>query len=131
MDCKEIHELLPDLAAGMEASTPEIEKHIASCADCSAQLHDFQKTMALLDEWQAPEPSPYFDTRLQARLREEMARPEAGWLSWMSWMRQSAWASSLAAVLFAGALTMGVVNKTYFVQTEAIATTPPSLSVPV
>ena len=27
--------------------------------------------MALLDEWQAPEPSPYFDVRLNARLREE------------------------------------------------------------
>jgi len=25
MDCKDIHELLPDLAAGMEASTPEID----------------------------------------------------------------------------------------------------------
>ncbi len=79
MDCKEIHELLPDLAAGMETFTPEVEKHIASCEACSAQLHDFQKTMALLDEWQAPEPSPYFDTRLQARLREEMARPSASW----------------------------------------------------
>ena len=34
--------------------------------------------MALLDEWQAPEPSPYFDVRLQARLREEMAKPARG-----------------------------------------------------
>ena len=58
MDCKEIREMLPDLAAGMETPTPEVEKHIASCKACSVQLRDFQKTMALLDEWQAPEPSP-------------------------------------------------------------------------
>jgi hypothetical protein len=38
--------------------------------------------MALLDEWKAPEPSPYFDVRLQARLREEVAKPQAGWLTW-------------------------------------------------
>jgi len=43
MDCKYIQELLPDLAAGMEASTPEVEKHIASCKACSTQLEDFQK----------------------------------------------------------------------------------------
>ena len=72
MNCHEIRELLPDLAAGMDAETtqPEVKQHIASCDDCAAHLRDLQKTMALLDEWQAPEPSPYFDTRLQARIRE-------------------------------------------------------------
>jgi predicted anti-sigma-YlaC factor YlaD len=135
MNCNQIRELLPDLAvaAGVDASTPEpeVEKHIASCADCAAHLRDLQKTMALLDEWQAPEPSPYFDTRLQARLREEMARPAAGWLSvgWLSWVRRPAWAISLAAVIFAGALLVG--NKSYISQTEAIATKPPSLGLPV
>jgi hypothetical protein len=129
MNCNEIHELLPDLAAGMETSTPEVEKHIASCANCSAHLSDFQKTMALLDEWQAPEPSPYFDTRMQARLREETARPAA---NWFSWLRRPAWAMSLAGVLFAGALTVGVVgNKSYFYQIEAIKTEAPTPGLPV
>src|ERR1700675_1433597 len=131
MDCKHIQELLPDLAAGMEASTPEVQKHLASCKACSTQLQDFQKTMALLDEWQAPEPSPYFDTRLQARLREEMARPASGGLSagWLGWLRRPAWAMSLAAVIFAGALLVG--SKSYISQTETIATKPPSLGLPV
>ncbi len=130
MNCNQIRELLPDLASGVDAS-PEVQKHIASCAACAAHLSDLQKTMALLDEWQAPEPSPYFDTRLQARLseerREEMARPAAGWFSWM--LRRPAWAMSLAAVLFAGALL--VSNKSYLYQTEAIKTDPPALSLPV
>ena len=130
MECDQIRELLPDLAAGMDASTPEpeVEKHIASCDACATHLRDLQKTMALLDEWQAPEPSPYFDTRLQARLREEMARPAAGWLHWL---RRPAWAMSLAAVMFAGALVVGIGNKSYFSQPETIATKPPSLGLPV
>jgi hypothetical protein len=32
-----------------------------------------------MDAWEAPEPSPYFNTRLAARLREEKANPPAGW----------------------------------------------------
>ena len=130
MNCNQIRELLPDLAAGMDAATlqPEVEKHIASCDDCAAHLRDLRKTMALLDEWQAPEPSPYFDTRLQARLREEMARPQA---AWFGWLRRPAWAMSLAAVMFAGALTVGVINKSYVVELGTIATQPPSLGLPV
>ena len=128
MNCNQIRELLPDLAAGMDAGTmqPEVSNHIASCNDCATHLRDLQKTMALLDEWQAPEPSPYFDTRLQARLREEMARPHA---AWFSWLRRPAWAGSLATVIIAGALVVG--NKSYISQTDAIATKPPSLGLPV
>jgi hypothetical protein len=132
MNCNEIRELLPDLAAGMDATTlqPEVKEHIASCNDCATHLRDLQKTMALLDEWQAPEPSPYFDTRMQARLREEMARPQFGpQFGWFSWLRRPAWAMSLAAVMFAGALLVG--NKSFMYQTEAIATKPPSLGLPV
>ena len=130
MNCHQIRELLPDLAAGMHASTPdpEVEKHIASCATCAAHLGDLQKTMALLDEWQAPEPSPYFDTRLQARLREEMARPHA---AWFRWLRRPAWAMSLAGVLFAGALAIGAGSKSYVFEAEGISTKPPSLGLPV
>lgn len=130
MNCNEIRELLPDLAAGIDAGTlkPEVEKHIASCDACAAQLRDLQKTMALLDEWQAPEPSPYFETRLQARLREEMARPATGWLSWM---RRPAWAMSLAAMVFAGALAIGIGSKSDIFVAESIPTKPPSLGLPV
>jgi predicted anti-sigma-YlaC factor YlaD len=129
MNCNEIRELLPDLAAGMDASTPEVKNHVASCADCAVHLRDLQKTMALLDEWQAPEPSPYFDTRLQARLREEMARPHTRF----NWLRRPVWAMSLAAVMFAGALGIGIGigNKSYMVETEAIATKPPTPGLPV
>ncbi len=96
MKCKDICETMPDLAAGFGAVTPEVNQHLESCADCAAKLNEFRQTMALLDEWQAPEPSPYFDVRLQARLREEAARQPAGW--WQ-WMRKPALAVSLAVLM--------------------------------
>ena len=71
-NCNDTRELMPDLAAGLTAVTPEVKAHLESCAECAGKLEAFRQTMSLLDEWQAPEPSPYFDVRLNARLREEM-----------------------------------------------------------
>ena len=97
MKCNEIQELMPDLAAGFEAAPPEVSQHLQSCGDCAAQLAEFRQTMALLDEWKAPEPSPYFDVRLRARLREEAAKPSA----WLLWLRKPVLAVSLALVMVA------------------------------
>ena len=55
--------------------------------------------MAVLDEWQVPEPSPYFDMRLQARLREEMAKPRA---RWFDWFRRPVLAAALTVLLGIG-----------------------------
>lgn len=82
MKCEEIREVMPDLASGLMAMTPDICGHLADCGACAGKMEEFRRTMALLDEWKAPEPSPYFDVRLQARLREEMAKPQAGWATW-------------------------------------------------
>ena len=102
MNCTQVRELLPDLAAGMDKGTQDVRTHIASCSTCAAKLQGFRQTMALLDQWQAPEPGPYFDSRLGARLREETARP-AGWLHWV---QRPALALSLAALLVAGGLAI-------------------------
>ena len=99
MKCNEIRELLPDLAAGMSAPAAEINDHLQRCNDCTAMLKEFRQTMALLDEWTAPEPSPYFDVRLKARLHEEAAKQPQGWLSWV---RRPALAVLMAVVLVAG-----------------------------
>jgi hypothetical protein len=140
MNCKDndIQDALLDLAARRrnededesEACTPEIASHIASCPACTAQLHQLKQTMALLDQWQAPEPSLYFDVRLQARLREEMALPPIP--SYRRWLRSvpmhPAWAMSLATVLFAVALISS--NRSYLSQTDTIATKPPVVGLP-
>ena len=74
-------------------------KHLATCSGCAEQLKSMSATMALLDEWQTPEPSPYFDVRLQARLREEMAKPQAGWLHWF---RRPVLAAALTVMMGVG-----------------------------
>src|SRR5579864_8517449 len=99
MNCNQIRERLPDVAAGLTEVTAEESKHLAACDACAGKLQEFRQTMALLDEWQAPEPSPYFDVRLQARLREEMARPERNWLQWF---RRPALAAALTLLMGIG-----------------------------
>ncbi|MEP6644783.1 MAG: hypothetical protein ABJA69_09800 [Acidobacteriaceae bacterium] len=108
MKCKEMNELMPDLATGMNEPVAEVNSHLQSCAICSGKLEEFRKTMALLDEWQAPEPSPYFDVRLRARLREEAATQPSGWLQWI---RRPALAISAALLMIVG-LTMFHINGT-------------------
>jgi hypothetical protein len=99
MKCEEIRERMPDVAAGFSEVTTEESNHLASCGVCMEQLKSMKATMALLDEWQTPEPSPYFDVRLQARLREEMAKPEAGWLHWF---RRPVLAAALTVIMGVG-----------------------------
>ncbi|HEY6769861.1 MAG TPA: hypothetical protein VI386_34410 [Candidatus Sulfotelmatobacter sp.] len=99
MKCDDVRERMPDVAAGLSEATMEENKHLSSCDGCAGVLKEFRQTMKLLDEWQTPEPSPYFDTRLQARLREEMAKPEVGWLQWF---RRPALATALTLLLGVG-----------------------------
>ncbi len=82
MKCDQIRQRMPDLAAGFGPPTADEEKHLQSCSSCTQELNGMRATMALLDEWKTPEPSPYFDTRLQSRLREEMSKPQRGWAQW-------------------------------------------------
>jgi len=99
MKCDEILERMPDVAAGLTALTAHEGDHLASCGACAEQLKNMRATMALLDEWPSPQPSPYFDVRLQARLREEMARPQAGWLQWF---RRPVLAAALTVLMGVG-----------------------------
>ena len=97
MKCEEIEDQILDVAAGAGESTAAMNEHLRGCAACAARLADMRTTMALLDEWQAPEPSPYFDTRLAARMREERAKPERA--AWLSWFRAPVLAGALAMIM--------------------------------
>jgi hypothetical protein len=99
MKCEEIRERMPDVAAGFSELTTDERNHLASCTSCAEQLKGMRATMSLLDEWRAPEPSPYFDVRLQARLREEMAKAQAGWLHWF---RRPVLAAALTVIMGLG-----------------------------
>jgi predicted anti-sigma-YlaC factor YlaD len=81
-------EAAPERVAG-------VDEHLRACASCAQEWEGMRQTMALLDEWEAPEPSPYFDSRLRARLREVAAEPR----NWLQWLRKPAIAFALAVLM--------------------------------
>ncbi len=92
MNCKQAREYLLDVDTG-QAPAP-VAEHVRGCAACAAQLAGLRRTMSLLDEWKVPEPSPYFDVRLHARLREQAAAR----VGWWEMLRKPALALALTVV---------------------------------
>lgn len=78
MTCEKVNSKLADLLFEPESVSPEIRAHFATCVRCREELEGLKATMDLLDGWEAPEPSPFFDAKLAARLREEKAAVPAG-----------------------------------------------------
>ena len=117
MNCRTIQEQLPDVALGSTPMAAELERHLGECSECAETLRALRSTMNLLDEWEAPEPSAYWNVRMQARLREEQRRQQAP-AGWLQWLRRPA--ISLAAAL-ALALGIGVTQMMRFVHQETSA----------
>jgi hypothetical protein len=80
MNCKVCQTVLPDLLldpAGPVAASAQL--HLDACPACKQEFHALQATFNLLDTWEAPEPSTYFDQKLAVRLREEQSAPPESW----------------------------------------------------
>jgi anti-sigma factor RsiW len=112
MNCKTCQTHLPDLLLddSYAAAHPEVAGHLASCEPCAKELAELRATYALLDAWPAPEPSPYFDSRLRARVREAAnAQPEGLFERMYAFLRfstgfqlRSAMAGALMLVVLVG-----------------------------
>ena len=81
MNCTEVETKLADLLFDPETVPAKVQAHVSECDSCRTQVADLRTTMNLLDEWEAPEPSPFFMTRMQARMREERDAAPAGWFA--------------------------------------------------
>ena len=96
----------------------ELRRHIVECAACAGQQAAMEKTWRLLDEWQAPEPSAFFDARLYASLREEQTTAPASfferaraWLLYSSNLQmRHLTAGALATVLVIGGGTLALIG---------------------
>jgi anti-sigma factor RsiW len=77
MSCKSYQDELAESLFGGSTSA-ELKKHIAGCAECAEEAKSLRATMDLLGEWQAPEPTAYFDQKMTVLLREERAKAPAG-----------------------------------------------------
>ena len=105
MNCKDVRAHFFDLLSG-EPVPAHVAGHVPSCPECARELESLRSTLAMLDEWKAPsDVSPYFMTRLMARVREESPAPRPNWF--FAWVRKPALAASLAVVLVAaGGISM-------------------------
>ena len=78
MNCKLCTNSMPDLL--LDATSPgaiAARAHLNGCPSCHEEFRQLESTFGLLDAWPAPEPSPWFDARLSARLRQQQsAAPE-------------------------------------------------------
>jgi hypothetical protein len=84
MNCRDCQSALPDLLLDPAApASLKAQAHIDSCPQCREELESLQATLSLLDAWEAPEPSAYFDQRLAARIREEQEKAPASWFERM------------------------------------------------
>src|SRR6184192_3261025 len=116
MDCAKVQEQMLDNMNARSASA-DISAHVAGCAECAQLWQAMQATSAAMDEWISPEPSPYFNTRFQARLaevkREEAAAPR-GIFAWLrnpfSAFHSSVRVAAMAAVL-AVAVAVGIYDR--------------------
>jgi anti-sigma factor RsiW len=84
------------------AARQAVESHLAGCPACRAEHRRLQGALAALARLPAaPEPSPWFETRLAARLARAPRRGLLG--RWSGW-RLAVPATGLAAALLAGVL---------------------------
>ena len=105
MNCNDVRESLIELLTDGPAD-PQVKAHVSQCSACTEELGSMRKTMALLDEWESPEPSPYFLTRLRAHVKEEQQKAPA---SMFGWLRRPMLAAALATVLAAGGVVYRIV----------------------
>jgi anti-sigma factor RsiW len=109
-DCKTCRNALANLLLdeSYAAAHPEVAEHMAACADCRTELEELQATFTLLDDWTAPEPSAYFDSKLHAKLREaQSSQPEGFWARTRAFLMYSTGHKLRPAL--AGALVVAVM----------------------
>jgi hypothetical protein len=87
-DCTGMDTKLANLLLDPDTAPAKVKTHVGECDSCRKELEELRATMALLDVWEGPEPSPYFMTRLNARIDEEREAAPVGWpASWVARLR--------------------------------------------
>jgi hypothetical protein len=87
-NCTGMESKLADLLLDPESAPMTVVSHVEQCDHCRGELAELRTTMNLLDTWDAPEPGPYFLSKLDVRMREEREAEPAGWpASWIDRLR--------------------------------------------
>ncbi len=84
MNCTNCKAALPDLLLDpVSAAAVRAKEHLSGCPTCEAEFASLQATFNVLDAWEAPEPTAWFDQRLAVLLRQEQASAPESWLERM------------------------------------------------
>ena len=131
MNCLDCKSAIFDLLLDQNSPTSvAVRTHIESCDECDREFKSMKATFSLLDTWEAPEPSPYFDQKLAVRLREEEALAPAGWFERLKTrflfntgrQLRPALAGALALVLLVGVGTWANLSGVFHSVPETSAT---------
>jgi hypothetical protein len=121
MICRNTKANLENLLLDPEKVPVEVRKHVEDCRECSQELAALESAMLALDAWEAPEPSPFFEARMAARLRSERDAPPAGFFERLRarllysnnmHMRPVAAGALALLLLIGGGTWVGVMNTT-------------------
>ena len=109
MVCKDLKDEIFEVALSGAAPGESVKAHMSACVACEREFQSLRSTMNVLDTWTTPEPSPYFDVRLQARLREVKEQPQGFFSQWMGkiGIHHLSW-KPVAASVFALVMAVGV-----------------------
>jgi anti-sigma factor RsiW len=111
MNCNQARDRFIEIAhtgGALNSATPELSAHLSVCTECATLLHALEKTMSAMDEWTAPEASPYFDTRLQARLAEIKREEALAPVSVLAWLRKPVFGLPVWRPMVAGAFAVAL-----------------------
>jgi len=87
-NCTGMESKLADLLLDPQRVPAKVQAHVDACEHCRGELAELRATMSMLDAWESPEPSPYFLSKLDARMREERATAPASWPQrWIAHLR--------------------------------------------
>lgn len=117
MKCTEVRENMIE-GLGSQPNAP-VAAHLASCAECAQVWAGLQATFAAMDDWKSPEPSPFFQTRLNARLADVKWEESSAPTGIFRWLRdpvaafRSGFRLAAVAVGVAAALALAVGVSTY------------------
>lgn len=74
----EFKKMQADLLLDPERVPATVRAHVEECPDCGRELKSLENTMRALDAWEDVAPSPFFEARMAARMREARSQRPAG-----------------------------------------------------
>lgn len=104
MKCQEREKLFLFVHQMLEGHEAErLRQHVAGCAECARVAEEYRQLDTALDDWNAAEPSPWFDAKVRSRVAANP--PKETWFFGFGRVRTLA-AGMAALVLIVGAVVV-------------------------